>query len=124
MTRTGARAGGALAVRPARARAALLLALILTAAAALAPGCAALARHRHGGAAVLRLECNVPDAGLYIDDIYLGRADAWAVDGRLVRPGFHRVELRHLDHYTHYEELELAPGDAVLLRVTLHPLLD
>jgi hypothetical protein len=61
---------------------------------------------------------------VFIDDAYVGQAQQWAVDGRLVKPGFHRLELRSPDRYTHYEALDLAKGDAVRVQAKLRPLLD
>ena len=84
-------------------------------------GCASL---RFSGNAVLRIDCDVPAASVFINDTFVGIAEQWAVDGRMVRPGFLRIELRHPDRFTHYEEVTLTKGDAVRLQVTLHPLLD
>jgi hypothetical protein len=83
--------------------------------------CASL---RFGGAAALKIDCDVPDAALYVDDIFLGRAAEWNVDGRFVKAGLHRFELRHPDYFTHYEEQLLERGDAVLLRIRMHRQLD
>ena len=85
---------------------------------------AACASMRFGGAAALKVVANVPEAALYIDDVYVGPVSQWSEDGRFVQPGFHRVELRHPDHFTHHQELELTRGDAVLMEVELRPLLD
>ncbi len=79
---------------------------------------------RFSGNAVLRIDCNVPAASVFINDTFVGIARQWAVDGRLVRPGFMRIELRHPERFTHYQDVTLTKGDAVRLQVTLHPLLD
>lgn len=84
-------------------------------------GCASF---RFEGAAALRIDCDVPTAQVFIDDAYVGQAQEWSVDGRLVKAGFHRLELRYPDRYTHYEELDLAKGDAVRVQATLRPLLE
>ncbi|MDZ4696233.1 MAG: hypothetical protein SGI86_13890 [Deltaproteobacteria bacterium] len=84
-------------------------------------GCASL---RFGGAAALKIDCDVPDAALYVDEVFLGRAAAWSVDGRFIKAGLHRFELRHPDYFTHYEEQNLERGDAVLLRIRMHRQLD
>ncbi|MDX2023999.1 MAG: hypothetical protein SF187_27415 [Deltaproteobacteria bacterium] len=84
-------------------------------------GCASL---RFEGAAALRIDCDVAAAQVFIDDAYVGQAEEWSVDGRLVKPGFHRLEIRYPDRYTHYEELELAKGDAVRVRANLRPVLE
>lgn len=84
-------------------------------------GCASL---RFGGQAVLRIDANVLEASVFINDAYVGIVRDWAVDGRLVRPGFLRIEIRHPERFTHYQDVELTKGDAVRLQVTLRPLLD
>lgn len=84
-------------------------------------GCASL---RFGGNAILRIDCDVPEASVFINDEYVGIARDWAVDGRMVRPGFVRIELRHPDRFTHHQDVELTKGDAVRLKVVLRPLLD
>lgn len=83
--------------------------------------CASL---RFGGAAVLRIDCDVPSAQVFIDDVYVGLAADWAVDGRMVKPGFHRLEIRQAGSFTHYEELDLTKGDAVRVGAKLRPLLE
>ncbi len=84
-------------------------------------GCASL---RFDGAAALKIDCDVPDAALYVDDVFLGRAAEWNVDGRFVKAGLHRFEFRHPDYFTHYEEQLLERGDAMLLRIRMHRQLD
>jgi len=83
--------------------------------------CASL---RFEGAAALRIDCDVPSAQVFIDDTYVGQAEEWSVDGRLVKPGFHRLEIRQPDRYTHYEELDLTKGDAVRVVAKLRPVLE
>lgn len=96
-------------------------AVLALCAAAHLSACASL---RFSGNAVLRIDCDVPQASVFIDDVFVGVAEEWAVDGRLVKPGFHRIEIRHPDRFTHYEEVNLTKGDAVRVVVTLRPLLD
>jgi hypothetical protein len=84
-------------------------------------GCASL---RFEGAAALRIDCDVPSAQVFIDDTYVGQAEEWSVDGRLIKPGFHRLEIRQPDRFTHYEELELTKGDAVRVIAKLRPILE
>ena len=85
------------------------------------PACASL---RFSGNAVLRIDCNVPSASVFINDTFAGIAREWAVDGRMVRPGFVRIELRHPERFTHYQDVTLTKGDAVRLQVTMRPLLE
>lgn len=84
-------------------------------------GCKSL---RFDGAAALMIDCNVPDAALYVDEVFLGRAEEWNVRGRFIKAGLHRFELRHPDYFTHYEEQLLERGDAVLLKIQMHRQLD
>lgn len=92
--------------------------------AALACSLFACASLRFEGAAALRIDCDVPSAQVFIDDVFVGRAEEWSVDGRLIKPGFHRLEIRQHDRFTHYEELQLTKGDAVRVVARLRPLLD
>jgi hypothetical protein len=79
---------------------------------------------RFDGAAALMIDCDVPDAAVYVDEVFLGRAEEWNVRGRFIKAGLHRFELRHPDYFTHYEEQLLERGDAVVLKIHLHRQLD
>lgn len=96
-------------------RAALGLAL-----AAWAAGCATA---RPGSPATLAVRCNVPDAAVFVDDVFVGRASEWAQVHR-VRPGFHRIELRDPSHYAHRTQVQLAPGGGAVVQAELRRLLD
>jgi hypothetical protein len=94
-------------------------------------GAALLAAVVTGGCAAPRVpggnfqvECNVPEAALLIDDVLVGRCSEWAPPGRAIRPGWHRVEIRHPGYYSHYAEIELREGGGASLRAHLHPLLE
>lgn len=76
------------------------------------------------GAAPFRVDCNVPEAAVYIDDVYVGRASEWASDGRFIRPGAHRVELRHPSYFSHYAELRVDERQGGVVKAELHALLD
>ena len=84
-------------------------------------GCATL---KSEGSVSFRVECNVPDSAVLLDDVMMGRAAEWAKPGHFVRPGFYRVELRHPNYYSHFEELTVADGGSVLVKAELHRLLD
>jgi hypothetical protein len=71
-----------------------------------------------------RVESNVPDATVWVDDQLLGRAADWTRDGRYIRGGFHRVELRHPAYYSVYQEIEPLDGGQAVIRAELHPLLE
>jgi hypothetical protein len=75
-------------------------------------------------AANLQVKCNVPDAVVLIDDVLVGRADEWAPPGRAIRPGFHRVELRHPSYFSHYTEVQLSDKGGAVVAASLHPLLE
>jgi hypothetical protein len=83
-------------------------------------GCATFGRP----AANFTLECNVPEAVLFIDDVLVGRASEWAPPGRPIRPGFHRIEVRHPGYFPYYAEIDLADGGAAVVKADLHALLD
>jgi hypothetical protein len=83
-------------------------------------GCATFGRP----AATFQLQCNVPEAVLLIDDMLVGRASDWAPPGKQIRPGFHRVEVRHPGYFSYFTEIQLADGGGVLVKAELHPLLD
>lgn len=72
----------------------------------------------------VRVVCNVPDAGLVVDDRLVGRVAALPPGGAVVRAGFRRIEVRHPDHYSHYAELDLREGETAVVAAELHPLLE
>jgi hypothetical protein len=74
--------------------------------------------------AALAIKCNVPDAFVLIDDALAGRASDWAPPGRPIRPGFHRLEIRHPSYFSHYAEIQPPPGGQALVQAELHPLLE
>jgi len=84
-------------------------------------GCASL---KAEGSVVFRVECNVPDAVVLLDDVPMGRASQWTKPDRFIRPGFYRVEIRHPSYYSHFEEITVADGGSVTVKVELHPLLE
>ncbi len=96
-----------------RARAAIVaVALIL--------GCATMRVPSAG----LRVECDVPDATLWVDDVLMGRVAAWSKPGRALRAGFRRVEIRHPDFHSHYAELQLVDGVGAVIKAELRPVLE
>jgi hypothetical protein len=84
-------------------------------------GCASL---KAEGAATFRVECNVPEAAVLLDDVAMGRASQWTKPDRFIHPGFYRVEIRHPSYYSHFEEITVADGGSVLVKAELHPLLE
>jgi hypothetical protein len=101
-------------------RRALLLVAFLVGATTFA-GCA----HTLGsGAAGVRVECNVPDASVWIDDLLAGSAKEWKSEGHQIRAGFHRIEIRHPGYFSFFQEVELPPGSRTVVNAKLRELLD
>jgi PEGA domain len=98
-------------------RAGLLIVLL----AAAAGGCA----HTLGDYAVgVRVECNVPDASVWIDDLLAGSAAEWKGEGHQIRAGFHRIEIRHPGYYSFFQEVDLPAGSHTVVNAKLRELLD
>jgi hypothetical protein len=98
-------------------RALVAIALVLT----LGSACA------HFGAptgVALEVESNVPESTIWVDDVLVGTVSAWARDGRHIRAGFHRVEIRAAGYYSVYQELEQPDGGRAVVKATLKPLLE
>jgi hypothetical protein len=70
----------------------------------------------------LRVEVNVVDATVWIDDHLAGSAMALSKPGTRLRVGFHRVEIRHPAYYSFFTEIKPAVGDDVVVRAQLHEL--
>jgi hypothetical protein len=81
--------------------------------------------HGLGAEAIaVRVECNVPDATLWVDDVLVGRVTDWKRDGRQIRPGFHRIEIRHPNYYSFFQEVELPGGSQVVVNAKLRELIE
>jgi hypothetical protein len=66
----------------------------------------------------LAIRCPVVDASLWLDDRY--RGDLGELRGGIaLAPGTHRLEIRHDDYHSHYDEVTLRPGQHLVLRVEL-----
>jgi len=57
-----------------------------------------------------RVDCNLTDATVLVDDVPVGNASGWKADGRQIRAGFHRVEIRRPGYYSVYKEIDLPVG--------------
>jgi PEGA domain len=99
----------------------LQLALFLAVALAAAGGCAHSLPY---GAVGFRVDSNVPDATIWVDDVLIGKAADWAKDGLHIRAGFHRIEVRHPGYYSFFQEIELPEGSQTLVRADLRQLLE
>jgi hypothetical protein len=76
------------------------------------------------GAISMRVDSNVPDATVYVDDVLVGRVTDWAKDGRHIRSGFHRIEIRHAGYYSYFQEVELPEGAHTIVTAKLHPVVE
>lgn len=83
--------------------------------------CATVRTH---GAYGFQVRCNVPEALVVIDDVVVGRAADWGKPGRAIRPGFHRVEIRHPGYYRHYSEIDARHGADGVIEAHLHAVLE
>jgi hypothetical protein len=90
--------------------------LLQSIAAVLLAGCASGAALRD--AAFLKIDCNVPEATVWIDDRLAGRVAEYH-EARPMLAGFRRLEIRHPGHFTYFREISSRPGDTVLVRAQL-----
>lgn len=97
---------------------------LLIAAAALSVMVAACAHTLDPGSVGVRVECNVPDATVYIDDLLVGRAADWKAEGHQIRGGFHRIEVRAPGYYSFFQEIELPAGAHAVVNANLREVLD
>jgi hypothetical protein len=72
----------------------------------------------------VRIDCNVPDATIWVDDTLVGTAANWKGDGKYIRSGFHRIEIRHPAHYSHFQEIDLPSGGKITVVAKLEPLVE
>jgi len=99
-----------------------LACLNLVAAVMLAPGLGCRTMGAAGDSVALRVETNVPDAIIWVDDRLVGTAASLVSSGTRLRPGFHRVEVRHPSHYSFFTEIDPKKGEDVVIRAQLHEL--
>jgi hypothetical protein len=94
---------------------------IVVAALGMLVGCATMKQEAPG---LLRIECNVADAAVVIDDAVVGRASEVGKPGKSLAPGFYRVELRHPGYYSHFVEVTVPEEGVATVKAELHPQLD
>ncbi len=70
-----------------------------------------------------RVDVDVPDATVWVDDHLVGSATVLAKQGTFLRAGFHRVEVRHPDYYSYFTEVTPKQGEPVVIHAELHTLL-
>jgi hypothetical protein len=95
--------------------------LAVLAVVALAPACATTMPR---GAVSFRVDANVPDATVWVDDVLVGSARDWATDGKHIRAGFHRIEIRHPGYYSFFQEVELPEGSHANVSAQLRPIIE
>lgn len=98
----------------------LVIALALVAT-GMFPACATVGAPK--GVVPFRVDVNVPDATIWVDDQLVGSAVAVAKNGTFLRAGFHRVEVRHPDYYSYFTDVTPKQGEPVMIHAELHALL-
>jgi len=88
---------------------------------ALVPACATTMPR---GAVSFRVDSNVPDATVWVDDVLVGSARDWATDSKHIRAGFHRIEIRHPGYYSFFQEVELPEGSHAAVSAQLRPIIE
>jgi hypothetical protein len=74
-------------------------------------------------AIAMRVECNVADATLWVDDVLVGKVTDWKGD-KHIKAGFHRIEVRHPNYYSFFQEVELPGGSRVVVNAKLRELIE
>ena len=88
---------------------------------ALGVGCATAIPY---GAVGFKVDSNVADATVWVDDVLLGRAVDWSRDGRHIHSGFHRIEIRRSGYYSFFQEIELPEGAHTVVKAELRPMVE
>ena len=104
-------------------RAAVRVAAVAALAGALALAGACATAGLPQGAVSFRVEGNVNDATVWIDDQLIGTVSEWSKPNRHIRAGFHRVEVRHPGYYSFFQEIELPEGQSVVVHAELRELI-
>ncbi len=89
--------------------------------------CANLAGCAHTlepGAVAITVDCNIPDATVYVDDLMVGRAADLKKEPHAVRAGFHRIEVRAPGYYSFFQEVDLPPNSKAVVNARLREVLD
>jgi hypothetical protein len=84
-------------------------------------GCATLAVP--SGKVAFRVDGSLQDATIWIDDILVGKAADWK-DGKNIRSGFHRIEIRRPGYYSFFQEVELPDGGHAVVNAQLRPVIE
>lgn len=105
--------------------AAFARALLVPALTAMACGATQSARRPASApAAFLLLECTMPGARVYVDDVFVGLARQLDARPLELAPGARRLEVRADGYFTIYRDLALLPGERHYERVRLRQMPD
>lgn len=69
----------------------------------------------------LRVVASPPDASVYIDGHYFGRATVLSEEPKALVPGVHLMTVQAEDHFPHDMELDLPPGVSTI-EIALRPI--
>jgi hypothetical protein len=72
----------------------------------------------------LEVQSNVPESTVWVDDVLVGTVSAWTREGRHLRAGFHRVEVRAPGYYSVFQEIEQPDGGRAVVKANLHPVIE
>ena len=72
--------------------------------------------------AIVYVKSNIGDAQIYVDGRFVGPV-SYVRGGIAVDPGKHRLELRHDDYFSRYQELDLHRAERKKLQLELAPML-
>jgi hypothetical protein len=70
-------------------------------------GCAHTGDPNYGKRGI-ELDCDLPGANVFVDDVYLQHALKWQSHPMPLEPGFHRIEVTADGYYTWYGEVTVA----------------
>lgn len=73
--------------------------------------------------AVILVQSNVPDAELWVDERFVAPVGALQ-GGVALRPGTHRIEVRHSRYHSFYETVTVGARERSTLEVRLVPILE
>lgn len=73
--------------------------------------------------AVILVQSNVPDAELWVDERFVAPVSALQA-GVALRPGTHRIEVRHPRYHSFYETVTVGARERSTLEVRLVPILE
>jgi hypothetical protein len=92
---------------------------LIVAAALVSIACAPTAKSVVRADGQLKVACNVPDARVYVDDVFRGRAIELAAGALLVPSGARRVEVRADGWFTAYRDVVVPHAGRAAVDVAL-----